>query len=81
VVDPASGCEWVVEGRLQGKILTEPRGAHGFGYDPLFYVPGLGQTLAELSAEEKNRISHRGRAVQALLEAWERESNACGCGE
>ncbi|UUZ86632.1 hypothetical protein LJK88_12105 [Paenibacillus sp. P26] len=44
-------------------------GEHGFGYDPLFYIPGLQRTLAELSLEEKNRISHRGQALNKL---WQR---------
>jgi XTP/dITP diphosphohydrolase len=51
------------EGRLPGKILDEQQGDGGFGYDPLFLVPEYGQTLAQLSLEIKNRISHRGRAL------------------
>lgn len=58
-----------VHGRLDGEILPERRGQHGFGYDPVFFLPSLGKTLAELGEEEKNQISHRGRAYQALLEA------------
>jgi len=57
-----------VEGELEGLIATEPRGENGFGYDPLFYVPELGKTVAELPAEEKNVLSHRGRALRKLLE-------------
>lgn len=56
------------EGRLDGVILTQARGAGGFGYDPLFLVPEYGKTLAELSLDIKNRISHRGRALKQLLE-------------
>ena len=52
----------IVEGILDGQIALEPRGDRGFGYDPVFVVPELGSTLAELSAEEKNRLSHRARA-------------------
>jgi XTP/dITP diphosphohydrolase len=52
----------VATGRLEGLITEEPAGARGFGYDPVFYVPELGKTLAELSSEEKNRISHRAKA-------------------
>ena len=48
-------------------IGFEPRGANGFGYDPLFIVPELGRTFAELSSEEKNRISHRSRAIEGML--------------
>jgi len=56
------------EGRWYGSIAQVPSGAGGFGYDPLFVVPGRGLTAAELDAEEKNRISHRGRALARLLE-------------
>ncbi|MDR0381940.1 MAG: RdgB/HAM1 family non-canonical purine NTP pyrophosphatase [Oscillospiraceae bacterium] len=58
------------EGVCEGEIAPEPRGAGGFGYDPLFYVPKYGKTMAELSDDEKNEISHRGRAVRALLRRW-----------
>ena len=56
----------IVQGRCEGSIAREPRGAGGFGYDPLFVVAGTGRTMAELSDEEKNRISHRAQAVAAL---------------
>lgn len=55
-----------VEGKVHGRILFEPRGAHGFGYDPLFYVPELERSMAELPAEEKNKISHRAKAIKEL---------------
>jgi XTP/dITP diphosphohydrolase len=58
-----------VEGRWPGRILTAPRGEHGFGYDPLFYVPTHGCTSAELPPALKNEISHRGQAARALLQA------------
>jgi len=54
------------EGRLEGRIAEEPRGCNGFGYDPVFVVPGLGKTCAELEPEEKNLISHRGQAFRKL---------------
>jgi len=54
-------------GKLEGEILPEGRGLDGFGFDPLFHVPSLGKTMAELSTEEKNRISHRGQALRALI--------------
>ena len=54
-----------VEGVLEGYIAFEPAGEGGFGYDPVFYVPEFGCTLAELPADVKNRVSHRGQAVQA----------------
>lgn len=56
------------EGILEGVITHERRGIRGFGYDPLFYVKTLGKTLAELSLEEKNRISHRGAALAQVSE-------------
>ena len=55
-------------GELAGRILEAPRGANGFGYDPLFVPDGWGQTLAEMTAAEKNRISHRNRAFRQLAE-------------
>lgn len=64
------------EGRVDGTILTSPRGENGFGYDPLFFVPELGRTMAEVSRAEKTRISHRGRAFAKLrpfLMEWSRE--------
>ena len=60
---PNGTCE-TFEGRLPGIILEEPQGKEGFGYDPLFMVPEYGQTLAQLSIEIKNKISHRGRALR-----------------
>lgn len=63
--DP-SGREWVGRGTLEGRLLEAPRGAGGFGYDPLFFVPALGRTLAEIPRATKNRISHRATALAAL---------------
>lgn len=59
----ADGREVVVEGRLEGLITRQPSGEKGFGYDPIFFLPDRGQTLAQLSLEEKNKISHRGMAL------------------
>jgi XTP/dITP diphosphohydrolase len=59
------GWHELVEGVVEGIIADAPRGANGFGYDPIFYLPALGSTTAELSPEEKHRISHRGRAARA----------------
>lgn len=56
----------VAEGACEGIILSAPRGTAGFGYDPLFFSPRFGRTFAELTAEEKDSISHRGVAMQAL---------------
>jgi XTP/dITP diphosphohydrolase len=58
----------VAEGIWRGEIAVLPRGAGGFGYDPLFLLPELGRTAAELEPGEKNRISHRGKALARLLE-------------
>ncbi|MGH9860025.1 MAG: non-canonical purine NTP pyrophosphatase [Candidatus Acidiferrales bacterium] len=52
---------------VEGELLAAPRGAAGFGYDPIFFFPALGQTFAEIPREEKNRISHRGKAFAKLL--------------
>lgn len=60
------GVERLFEGRVEGTIIDQPRGEHGFGYDPLFLVNGYQQTMAELPLGEKNRISHRGQALQAF---------------
>lgn len=57
----------IAEGEWHGEILTMPRGTDGFGYDPLFYVPSCCQTAAELDAVTKNRLSHRGQAMQQLI--------------
>ncbi len=59
-------------GVCAGRILSAPRGRSGFGYDPLFVPAGFDRTMAELGMEEKNRISHRGRALRALVEAIDR---------
>ena len=61
------------QGKAEGTILHSPRGANGFGYDPLFYFPAIGKTFAELTAAEKAGYSHRGAAFRAFLE-WEDES-------
>lgn len=58
----------IVQMSWEGEILAHPRGEGGFGYDPLFWVPEQSLSAAELSAAEKNRLSHRGRALQALVE-------------
>ena len=58
----------IAEGRWDGKIIADARGQGGFGYDPHFWLPSLGKTAAELTAEEKNRLSHRGKALRELVE-------------
>ena len=59
----------LAEGQVFGEILPEERGSNGFGYDPLFLLPELGRTMAELTREEKNTLSHRARALHAALPA------------
>jgi XTP/dITP diphosphohydrolase len=61
------------EGEVTGLILPAPRGEHGFGYDPLFYVPGLSKTTAELTPEEKAKVSHRGQAFRKFLEWYKQQ--------
>ena len=54
-------------GEWRGKILESPRGSYGFGYDPLFYDPEIGKTAAELSRDQKNKVSHRGIAIRKII--------------
>ena len=61
------GSVQTAEGRAEGLILCSPRGTGGFGYDPLFLVPGIRRTFAELPPEEKNRLSHRGKALLSVF--------------
>jgi len=68
-VDPTRGLELWRAGACEGRILTAPRGAGGFGYDPLFLVPSRGLSMAEIPLDEKNRLSHRGAAFRALAGA------------
>ncbi len=63
------------DGTCEGRILEEPRGAGGFGYDPLFYISELGATLSEVSMAEKNAVSHRGQAVKVMAEKLARHFN------
>ncbi|MCR5789770.1 MAG: XTP/dITP diphosphatase [Lachnospiraceae bacterium] len=62
------GREEIVRGTMEGRIGYEEAGAHGFGYDPIFFLPEYGCTSAELLPEEKNRISHRGKALRLMKE-------------
>lgn len=64
VIAAPTGTTYTCEGICPGLIIDQPRGAGGFGYDPVFLLPELGRTMAELAPEEKNRLSHRGRAGQ-----------------
>ncbi len=71
----------VVEGTVEGRIGREPHGSGGFGYDPIFYVPELGSTFAEVPAEVKHRISHRARAAAKARESLARLSSRTGSGK
>jgi XTP/dITP diphosphohydrolase len=64
------------EGVCPGLILTEQRGSQGFGYDPVFYLPDMGKTMAELTLDEKNRVSHRARAAAKARQALKRLSRS-----
>ena len=57
----------IAEGRWHGEVVLDARGVNGFGYDPYFYIPALGRTAAELGADEKNAVSHRGQALKHLV--------------
>jgi len=61
------GSQLVAEGTVEGRIAFAPSGSGGFGYDPIFYYPPYGKTLAELTQDEKNNISHRGQAIQKMI--------------
>ena len=65
----------IAEGECQGEIIDDKRGAGGFGYDPVFYVPSLGKTFSELSVEDKNKISHRANALKAFAEVLQEKRN------
>jgi len=67
----------IAEGRWHGEVIAAPRGTNGFGYDPYFYLPEFGRTAAELSPEEKNAVSHRGKALAQLV-ARLREDSGVG---
>ena len=64
---PLSAQEIVREGQIMGELVLEPRGVHGFGYDPIFQPDGFSETTAELPATVKDQISHRGQALHAIL--------------
>jgi XTP/dITP diphosphohydrolase len=67
-----SGRALTYTGRCEGEIAPAPAGTNGFGYDPIFYYPPLGKTFAELSSEEKNSVSHRGRTLRELREEFDK---------
>ena len=71
VIAVPGGGTLIYEGTCEGVISYEPAGCQGFGYDPLFYYPPLKKTFAQMSSEEKNRVSHRGKAMRALREEFD----------
>jgi XTP/dITP diphosphohydrolase len=62
-----SGQAHITTGQCDGEIIPEERGSNGFGYDPIFFIPQIGRSMAELEMDEKNRLSHRGLAVQSAI--------------
>jgi XTP/dITP diphosphohydrolase len=64
---PTDPSPLVCQASWEGRVISTPRGAGGFGYDPIFELPEFGKTAAELTAEEKNQISHRGKALRELV--------------
>ncbi len=75
IATPNSDGVQLVDGVFEGRIGYEPRGTNGFGYDPIFVVPGRGMTSAQLSPKQKNRISHRGQAAAKALELLRKMSD------
>lgn len=69
------GKELTTRATIEGRIGYEEKGSHGFGYDPIFYVPGFRKTTAELTEEEKNQVSHRGKALRLMKEELKRYEN------
>jgi len=69
----ANGETFFTEGKCEGEIIETPRGKNGFGYDPIFYIPELGKTVAELDSKTKNKISHRGKAFRELVNILKKE--------
>jgi XTP/dITP diphosphohydrolase len=67
-----SGPALTYEGRCEGQLVEAPAGANGFGYDPIFFYPPCNKTFAQLTREEKSRVSHRGKALQDLREEFEK---------
>lgn len=71
------GTELTTRAAIEGRIGYEERGTNGFGFDPIFYVPQFGKTTAELSEEEKNRVSHRGKALELMKEELRKHEGYC----
>ncbi len=78
VLAAPDGREWISEGTWEGEIAQAPKGEGGFGYDPIFFLPKQGKTAAELSLEEKNRMSHRAQALRGIKDALLEALGCCG---
>ena len=76
LADPQGRILLTARDTIEGRILREPRGSNGFGYDPLFFIDSLRQTTAELSADQKHQISHRGKALRRMRDLM-RDSGIC----
>ena len=68
MINPSGEVEFTGRGECKGEIALSQSGTHGFGYDPVFLVDGTSKTMADMSEDEKNKISHRSRAMQKLFE-------------
>jgi XTP/dITP diphosphohydrolase len=75
LVDPFKNIEITVKGKCPGIIAEEPAGENGFGYDPIFYLPEYDKTMAQISQQEKNKISHRGHALNKMKNELKRSYN------
>ena len=75
---PEQKCEIVTKGTVEGYISRQPAGTNGFGYDPYFFYPPFGKTFAQLSAEEKNAVSHRGKAMREFVTRFEEKIKEYG---
>jgi XTP/dITP diphosphohydrolase len=71
-VSVPQGYALTYEARCEGLITTEPAGSNGFGYDPVFYYPPLKKTFAQITMEEKSRVSHRGKALRELRDEFDK---------
>ena len=75
LIDPVDGSKNIFHGSWEGRIILKPRGKNGFGYDPIFYIEELEQTAAELTQNEKNKLSHRARAMRKVANYLAKENS------
>ena len=74
IVSPEGQTLHSCTGTCEGYIIDKPAGEHGFGYDPIFYIPELNKTMAQLTMEEKNQVSHRSKALKCMID-WLKSNN------